>query len=283
MALIAPEYHFLITSLPQLHLGMDPPPFTSEYLRRLLQQQLSPEDLKWVGALFWPVDHHNLLHFLTGRPRHPMSGGNHELRYWPDLLHDPAALPAHMQAFLATFQEDTGPVAAKDWLRRLREHYYAGARDLAQPLLREWLVFEQRAYNVLTALQGRQYGFDYREALVGEDEWTRQLRESDAPDFGMAGEWPELGQIQRIVAIPDALQREWAWDAFRWEVLEDLAFFEYFSLGRILAYFIQLQWLERWHKLTAETGKQRMSQTLQHLERGAVHMIHPDGNFRKDT
>ncbi len=54
----------------------------------------------------------------------------------------------------------------------------------------------------------------------------------------------------------------------RWSVLEQMTVFEYFSIERIMAFFIKLQIAERWSKLDQEKGEQIFEKLLEDLRSG---------------
>jgi hypothetical protein len=92
------------------------------------------------------------------------------------------------------------------------------------------------------------------------------MRRSNSRDLGLTSEWPWIERVVQIVEIPDLLAREKAIDQLRWNFLDELNTFNYFSLEVLLAYYIKLGIIERWLKLDKATGEELFRQLLGDLQ-----------------
>jgi hypothetical protein len=54
-------------------------------------------------------------------------------------------------------------------------------------------------------------------------------------------------------------------DAFKWRWLDDMTFFDVFSIDAVFAYMCKLEMLQRWDKLDVETGRETFRQIIENL------------------
>ena len=69
-------------------------------------------------------------------------------------------------------------------------------------------------------------------------------------------EFEEYKQVESILANPNILEREKLLDNLRWEKINQITIFEYFTLDKILAFFVKMNIVERWNKSDAKIGKE---------------------------
>ncbi|NCB09716.1 MAG: DUF2764 family protein, partial [Bacteroidia bacterium] len=91
------------------------------------------------------------------------------------------------------------------------------------------------------------------------------LRHSSLKDFGISGEFPIVEKIINIFEETNMVRRETAIDKIKWDYLDELNTFNYFTVEVVLAHVIKLRMLERWIMLDAKTGKQLFGQYINDL------------------
>ena len=69
-------------------------------------------------------------------------------------------------------------------------------------------------------------------------------------------EFEEYKQVESILANPNILEREKLLDNLRWEKINQITIFEYFTLDKILAFLVKMNIVERWNKSDAKIGKE---------------------------
>jgi hypothetical protein len=64
------------------------------------------------------------------------------------------------------------------------------------------------------------------------------------------------------------MQREKAIDMLKWDWLDENTFFNYFTIEKLISYYIKLEMIERWIKLDPETGREFFKKLIKDLESG---------------
>jgi hypothetical protein len=64
------------------------------------------------------------------------------------------------------------------------------------------------------------------------------------------------------------LERELGIDMLRWNTADQMTVFEYFSIEKVMAFFIKLQMVERWYGLDQERGEQVFTKLIEDLKSG---------------
>ena len=95
------------------------------------------------------------------------------------------------------------------------------------------------------------------------------IKSTNARDFGLSGMVDDLEVRFAIAEEPNLLEREKRIDALKWNWLEEHTFFNYFSVERVLAFFIRCQLLQRWNGLTPEAGEKVFRGLLDEMQQQA--------------
>lgn len=57
------------------------------------------------------------------------------------------------------------------------------------------------------------------------------------------------------MANPNLVERERGLDLLHWDFIEEAVVFEYFSVEKVLSFMLQLMIIERWSKMSSESGR----------------------------
>ena len=68
-------------------------------------------------------------------------------------------------------------------------------------------------------------------------------------------EYPYVEKVLTLMDNDNLVERERGLDLIIWNFLEEAVTFEYFSLERVISYVLRLMIVERWSKMTAESGR----------------------------
>lgn len=109
-----------------------------------------------------------------------------------------------------------------------------------------------------------------REAILRNAIARKRLATKKGSFFTEEGPLPAVGcdlMIEREVEAAfdgssDPMQREKALDRIRWRVADELAGYNPLARDVVFAYAIKLAITSRWHALSAETGRERISDAL---------------------
>lgn len=131
--------------------------------------------------------------------------------------------------------------------------------------MKQYADFDLTLRNILTALQGRKYGRDVSETLVGENDVVEQLRRSRLQDFGLKGEVEQMDEILSMFDTPNLVEREMKLDALRWNYIDESTFFNYFGVEKLIAALLKLSMVQRWATLDEESGKARFEEIIKEI------------------
>lgn len=95
---------------------------------------------------------------------------------------------------------------------------------------------------------------------------TQAIRKSNARDFGLNTELPFVDKLVQINENNSLLEREKAIDLLKWNYIDELNTFNYFSVEVILGFVIKLGMVERWLKLDKKTGEEMFHKLVRDLE-----------------
>jgi hypothetical protein len=259
------QYYYLVAGLPDLVLDQAKLPFSTATFKEELHRHLHPEDYRLVRYLFLPADNRNLLRTLRKEEGEWDESG----RYSPDelaaALREPELLPSYMQQFIPAFQQEMPVINGMSWENQLTSLYYDYVLSDTEGFLHEWFTFERDLRNLLAALSARRNKLSLEGQLIGDYQLTAAIRSSHARDFGVSGEYP---YIERLIQWEDNhwLEREMALDAIRWNYIDELNTFHYFSVEILLGYLIKLFLLERWTPLDRAKGEEDFKRLVGDLE-----------------
>ena len=150
-------------------------------------------------------------------------------------------------------QESAEILSQEDFLNTL---YYDFAANVKNKFVADWFEFNLNVNNLLTAQICRNHGLDYKKSIVGNNVVAKTIRKSNARDFDLSGIFEPLEKIINISEEKNLLEREKQLDAIKWNWLEENTVFNYFSVEKILAFWLRCEILNRWNGLSIEKGKE---------------------------
>lgn len=266
--LVKRNYYYLVSGLQDLFpdiqkLVLDRPAFLE-----LLREQLHPGDYRLVEQIYLSYDNRNLLNMLLKKERPLSPLGRYSLEELTDHLREPDALPDYMATFIRAFKADEPLFPGMSPENELTTLYYDEMVQQKNTFLRQWFTFSLQVKNILTALTARQQDIPYEQQVIGTDEISVAIRKSHLRDFGLSSELDFLEKLAELVSIADFTEREKAIDLFLWDYLDEIVFFEYFTIDRILAYVIRLELVTRWLEIDPEHSRVMFDRALASLREG---------------
>ncbi len=102
---------------------------------------------------------------------------------------------------------------------------------------------------------------------IDENFITEAIKRSTLKDFGLVNDFPIVEKLLTVDEIINVLEKEKALDMMRWDYLNELNTFNYFTIEVLVAYVIKLLIVERWLRLEPEIGKQMFKQIISELEK----------------
>ena len=118
--------------------------------------------------------------------------------------------------------------------------------DEACPLCVTWHAVETQIRNASAVLRGQKLGTDFKAFLQ--------------PHVGFNGEIETL--VRDAFSRNDPLEIEEELDRARWKLADDLVGQDPFAFEKVLAYGIQLNIVERWHRMDVSVGKEKIEAVI---------------------
>lgn len=261
------QYYYLVAGLQDITLDMHKLSMDQQAFKNELQNEIHPDDFKLVQKVFLPFDNHNLLNLLEKRERPFDERGNYPQSLLEESIKEPSGdLPVYMDRFIEAFKTKDTLFPGLSWENTLTTLFYEHTRLLNNVFLKDWFIFDQNINNLTTALICKKHDTPYENEIIGRDDVSESIRKSHARDFGLGAEIAVMDDLLSIVKIEDVQEREKALDQIRWTYLDDVTFFAYFTIEKLLAFSIKLGMVERWLALDKEHGSKLFNSLLSELK-----------------
>jgi hypothetical protein len=261
------HYYYLVAGLPDLLLDEGRQKGSLAFFKSEFENNLDSEDYELVKLLFLKYDNDNLINLLFKKYRDFIQEAN----YSRDLLEEEIKQPdnrivSYLSRFIEKFKADEHATEGVSWETELENDFYDFILTSENDFLRDWFTFDMNLRNVATGLTCRDHDMEPDAEIIGDNAIAHQIKRSNAGDFGLAQEFPEVDKIVSIWQTSHTLtEREKALDQLRWDWLEDHVFFHYFTIERLLAFLLRLEMVERWMQLDEESGKAMFDKLLESL------------------
>ena len=259
-------YYYLVSGLPDLIFEQAKPPFSMMAFREELQYPLHPLDFQLVQYIFLPADNHNLLKVLQKDTAQWAEKGQFSLEQMEAAVREPEGLPDYMLQFIEAFQQEAPIVAGMSWENQLTQLYFDYVLEATQGFLRDWFTFERDLHNLKAAFTARRHHIALQGQLIGDYGLSEAARNSNARDYGLSGEYPFINRLLALEEEPDLLEREEETDILRWNYIDELNTFNYFTIEVLLGYLLKLSILERWSPLSPAEGREAFQSLVHTLE-----------------
>jgi len=270
-----PNYYYLVAGLPDITLEDNKLSMGLSEFKTLATEQLSVSDMNLLKTFFWRYDNSNIKNRLEENDQPHINTANLSESQVQDILklaknnslHDfEQSLPSYLQEFLTAYYQSENDKNLKYWELQLTSKYYHWAEQCNNGFMAHWYATERHIRNLVTTTQARKYNYNPTDELIGDDEITENLARSNARDFGLAGDFPRLGDFLKALELDEILSREKQIDHLKWEILNEESFFYYFSIERVFAFMLKLVWVERWVGLDPEHGRNMFEKLISELE-----------------
>lgn len=271
--MIKRNYYCLVAGLPDLIPDDKKLHFSSVELRNYLQEELHPSDFELVKLFYLPRDHDNLVNLLFENEFEWDDQGNYSRENMEQFIDkkqfeliDTSAFPSYFVDFIEFYHDDEEEFPKIAAVKFLTEGWYKTLAISGNDFVAEFGEFKQNMANIMLALNGRKHDIPFEEAIIGDDEVTHALKKSRSRDFGLANEINDIETIVQIFEIENILDREMKLDNHTWQFINEITFFNYFSIEKVLGFVQKLFIVERWFELDKEKGQQIFNQLLEELQ-----------------
>ncbi len=264
-------YHYFIAGLPDIFLDDTEVHFPMHDFKFMLEEHLHPEDFKLVELLFLPYDNEKLLKYLNeDNENHyelsKFSFNDYEVEFSDERQ---GILPSYMYKFVEIYRdEEQSKNINKSWENLLTEMYYEYVLKTKNKFLKQWFEYNQNLNNIFIGYNSRKFNLETEKQLIGDNFVTNAILKSNAKDFGLEVDIPYVSEIITLADNDNILLREKGIDQLKWDKVEEITLFDYFTIEVVLAYTIKLDMAYRWLELDEETGRQMFSKIIGDLKSG---------------
>ena len=263
---MANEYHYLVAGLPDLVQDAKKQPIALQDFISDLEQQLAPNDLQLSRMIFLQFDNQNLINLLLKNNKPFMEMANYSLEEMEQNIKEPTSLEPYLNDFILAFKSETPIFSDLSWEDNLSALYFEHLKKVQNPFLRGWFQFDYSIRNIRTAVTVRKHKLNPANYILDNSDFSQALKKSTLRDFGLSNEYPFMEKLLSILDTEYGLQVELVLDRMRWDYLDELNTFIYFSVEVVIAFIIKLMMIERWIALDAEVGQQMFDQILKDLK-----------------
>lgn len=260
--ILAEQYYYLIVGLPNIEPDADMPPLEQTAFKDVLLEQCSLQEAALLNWLLYPLDNENLVRMLYHKAA-MLETGVFTSKALDNIINKKVDPPHYMSTFLEAFRQDKEAHSENEWKNKLTTLYYQATQTLGNAFLRDWMEFELKLKNLIVAINGRKHNFLYTDALIPGGEFTIQLASGNKKtDFGLTDDELPVKDVIKMMDNPNLLIKEKYLDDLRWRWLDEHTFFHYFTIEKLLAYYVKLGILSRWHKLDSRWGREHLHKML---------------------
>jgi hypothetical protein len=274
------EYYYFVTGLPTLSPEDTKLMMTPLMFLHSAKEHLDKPDYELLKLLFIPNDITNLINILIGKETW-LDESTVEKEEWLELIaylneigdanpakpvldkfDVPLYIINYLQGYLFVKELMPEHILFKD----LFSLFYNNINDNGDRFIKDWFRFDSDLKNILIALNCRKHNQASQEQLIGTNDLTERLVKSSAGDFGIGKDYRYFDVLTRLNEQSDIIEKEKGLDALKWKWIDNETFFDYFTIPRILGYFIKLRMIYRWIHLSQAVGEKRFGQVLHDLE-----------------
>ncbi len=258
------QYFYLISGLPDLAITDTHLPFTSKTFLDDLKNKIHQKDFELVCWLYYIKDNSNLIIVLFNEKASKQQEGYYSFLELKKAVEGNTVLPPYMNDFIASFTENKNLLTKAGWEAKLAENYFREAMKSGNEFLNQWMEFELNFKNLWLIMSNKKALFPFSECIIEANEMAVLFKQNPSADFNTELSLGFQTQVAKIIETENIIEREKQIDLLRLKKLEEMTFFNYFTVEAILSFIIKLMILERW--VILKQGQEKISlQTILNL------------------
>lgn len=265
------NYYYIVAGLADLIPNQEKLTMSLLEFKENMKEHLKVSDYLLLEKIFLNIDNQNILNNLQKNTAHSsktnfLNGGKYSQDEIELKIKDLSFDEEYINRFVSAFQAETAIFDnGLSWEDQLASLYFDMMINHENEFLSSYFEFDMNVNNIVTALNSRRFEIADKNVFVGQNSVSEALKQSSLKDFGLSSEFPMIEKLVSIFEESNMVRRETAIDKIKWDFLDDLNTFNYFTIEVILAHVIKLRMLERWMLLDAKTGKQLFAQLVSDL------------------
>lgn len=259
------KYHCLIAGLPELDLASRKSWVSPARFRKELEQELHPADFALVKLLFLKLDNEHLADFLEHGSFNRQEASNYsledfqkQLEQFDAILPGDDILPPYMVDVLSKYQQAGYHAGRVELEREVADLYFDHVMELGNDFLKEYTRFEYNMANLLAYIEAGNHATDPWNFMAGNTAFVRNLREDSSVTLAASDGFDMYYEITCYAEMPVLAEKEMKYDELRWRMIDELVFFDEFTVNSVLAYLLKLLLIERWTRLEKAAGEEKL-------------------------
>jgi len=260
------EYHFLISSLPELSFEKKSLPFTLDFFYKELEYYLHPIDYKTVCYLRCETDSYNLLNLLAENDKPFKTDGNFTREELETEIKSPNKLPQCLSNFIDYYTKSNKSKNYASLEKQLFNMHYNYLINSENLFIRKWFSFDLNIKNILAHVVSELLETNPGDEMIGDQAAIDEILFYRSKNFDLNHRIPNYKKFLQLINQKDILEKEKQIDKFKWDYLDEITLFNYFTLEVILSYIIKLKIIQRWEEMDAEKGMSQLNTFINELQ-----------------
>lgn len=263
------QYHCFISGLPALSLDDSRLWISPGEFGEMLKENLHPDDYRQAELVFMENDKRNLAAYLVSGKNTDSLPANYSVsdfqeqeKLFSAILPSADILPRYM---VNVMKENLQEEGKKDKLKiehELSEGYYHYLMENAVPFLKAYSIFDFNLRNLVAFIKAGRHNISQEQFITGDSVHAGHLRDYAGKNLVKDHEFEFFDEIVSYTGSASFADEEMKYDRLRWRVIEDMVFFDNFSIDRIIGYLLQLLIARRWSALDRDKGEEKLRQIL---------------------
>lgn len=261
------NYIAFIAGLPEISWDDRKLSLTVHDFREQAKEYIKGKDEDLLNLFFLPNDNAQVLRLLRKQEADPALQTVFPVKLLEEEIAEPdQEIPSYLRAFISDFKEEhlKYELSAENVLSWMYYDYMMAADNR---FVSRFAEFFMNLKNLTAALNSRKYGKDISREVIGNNEFSQALRTSNSKDFGLAMDYPYVERVITLMETNDLVERERGLDLIVWNFLDEAVIFEYFSIERVLSFMLRLMIVERWSKMSSESGRKVFMEMVERFRR----------------
>jgi hypothetical protein len=209
-----------------------------------LDAALSSDDLELVKLLYYSKLHDTIVARHEVDSPENASAGTQSGVDEDELMQE----PEYVRHWLAWKEEQGRGVERAASTAKLLEFWFLALRTSGNRFLQLWGESEQNLLNFLAARRAESTGRLKR--LVHGNDYAVLLEQFSVSQRICLTEFDMAEKVENAMSQEDIFKREMQLDRLRWDRIDDINRFEYFSIDVVLGYCQKAMLLQRWQRIT---------------------------------
>jgi len=270
------KYHCLISGLPELDLASRKAWIGPKDFRMQLEHDLHPDDFRMVKLLFLRLDNEHLVDFIEHGSFTRMEGSNfslenfqYQVAQFDAILPEDDLLPPYMVELLNQYQSPESHPDRTEVEKAVADLYFDYIMEHGNDFLRDYTQLEYNVSNLLAYVEAGNHATDPWRSIAGDTTFVRHLREDNSVTLAASAGFEMFNEITCYAELPSLAEKEMRYDEVRWRMIEEMVFFDDFTVNSVLAYLLKLLLIERWARLEKEAGEEKLRRMVQEARRSS--------------